>query len=132
MTTAVADTHALIWWTLGPGKKLGRRANHLFSEAERGRCTIYVPAMALVEVAEALQTGRLRAASGFGRWMGQLLASAFVVADLTPDIVLEAEGLYAIPERSDRLIAATATHLDCPLISRDPVFARVAGLETIW
>jgi predicted nucleic acid-binding protein len=37
-----------------------------------------------------------------------------------------------IPERGDRLIAATALELDYPLITRDPEIAAAAGLELIW
>ena len=47
-------------------------------------------------------------------------------------IVLRAHTLYAIPERGDRLIAATAAELDCPLITRDPEIARAAGVDLIW
>ncbi len=40
--------------------------------------------------------------------------------------------LYNIPERGDRLIAATAAALDLPLITRDPEIAQTAGVECIW
>jgi predicted nucleic acid-binding protein len=62
-----------------------------------------------------------------------LIASGrFVAADLTVEIILEAEGLYAIPERGDRLIAATAVSLQCPVITADSAFGRIPGLTTIW
>lgn len=133
MSLAVADTHALLWWTLGASKKLGRRAREMFARVEQGRASIYVPVMCLVEVSEAFRRGALRADVPFTRWSGQLLESGrFVAADLTMEIVEEAESLYAIPERTDRLIAATALQLGCPLISRDPAMSRVPGLTTIW
>ena len=52
--------------------------------------------------------------------------------DLTAAIVLRSQELYAIPERGDRLVAATAAELDCPLITRDPEIAAAAGVEVIW
>lgn len=132
-SVAVTDAHALIWYAIGPGRKLGRAARALLARAERGQATIYVPALVLVEIAEAFRRGVLRHDGGFTRWAKQLLASGrFVAADLTPAVVLEAEALYAIPERGDRLIAATAVQLDCPLITTDPAFARIASLATIW
>jgi PIN domain nuclease of toxin-antitoxin system len=133
MSVAVTDTHALMWWTLGPSKKLGRRARALFSHVEQRRASIYVPVLALVEVGEAFRRGGLRTDLTCARWTERLLRSGqFLTADLTPDIVLEAESLYTIPERTDRLIAATAVHLECPLITRDPAMSRIAGLTTVW
>jgi PIN domain nuclease of toxin-antitoxin system len=46
-------------------------------------------------------------------------------------IVLEAEALYGIPERGDRLIAATAASLGCPLMTSDSHIAH-QGIRTIW
>lgn len=130
---AVTDSHALIWYAMGPGRRLGRAARAVFGRAERGEATIYVPTLVLVEVAEAVRRGALRFDGGFSRWARALLASGrFVAADLTADVVLEADGLYAIRERGDRLIAATAVHLECPLITRDPALARVPSLATVW
>ena len=34
MSLAVADTHALLWWTLRASKKLGRRAREMFARVE--------------------------------------------------------------------------------------------------
>jgi predicted nucleic acid-binding protein len=44
----------------------------------------------------------------------------------------EAEGLYNIPERGDRLIAATAVHLGCPLLTNDPAITRSPTVATLW
>jgi PIN domain nuclease of toxin-antitoxin system len=130
---AVTDSHALIWYAIGPGRKLGRAARALFAKAERGRATIYVPALVLVEIAEAFRRGGLRRDGGFARWARQLFSSGFFVpADLTSAVIMEAEALYAIPERGDRLIAATAVHLEMPLITADPVLVRIASVETVW
>jgi PIN domain nuclease of toxin-antitoxin system len=133
VSVAATDSHALNWSAMGPARKLGRRARALFERAERGRATIYVPVLVLVEISEAIKSGHVPLTSGFTRRAESLLASGhFVAADLTTAIVLEAESLYMIPDRGDRLIAATARHLDCPLITRDPAVGRVPGLETIW
>lgn len=133
MSVAVTDTHALIWYAMGPQRKLGRGARAVFQRAERGQATIYVPVLVLVEIAEAIRRGVIRCDGGFSRWADRLLASGrFVAADLTAAIVLRADGLYAVPERGDRLIAATASHLECPLVTNDPAMERLPGLNTIW
>jgi PIN domain nuclease of toxin-antitoxin system len=133
MRVAVTDSHALIWYAMGRPRKLGRAARAMFARAERGEATVYIPALVLVEIAEAVRRGALRFDGGFTRWAGLLLASSgFASADLTTDVVLEAEALCAIPERGDRLIAATAVAHECPLITRDPAFARIPSLTTVW
>jgi PIN domain nuclease of toxin-antitoxin system len=105
----------------------------VFARAESGQATIYVPTLVLVELAEAARRGVIRCEGGFSRWAERLLSSGrFPAADLTSDVVLEAEALYTIPERGDRLIAATAAHLDVPLITNDQAIARVLSIRTIW
>jgi PIN domain nuclease of toxin-antitoxin system len=133
MNVAVTDSHALIWYAMGPQRKLGRAARTLFERAERRQAMIYIPVMVLVEVAEAIRRGSVRCEPGFTRWASRLFAAGgFAAADLTTAIVLEAEGLYRVPERGDRLIAATAATLGCPLITRDPDIARAADIATVW
>jgi PIN domain nuclease of toxin-antitoxin system len=133
VSLAVADSQALIWYATGAQRRLGRTARSLFARAERGGATIYVPVLVLVEVAEAMHRGVVRSEAGYARWAERLLSSGrFLAADLTPAIVSEAEALYGIPERGDRLIAATAAHLGCPLITNDPVIRRVPSVATVW
>jgi len=133
MSVAVTDTHALIWFALGPSRRLGRHARALFERAERRQATIFVPVLVLVELSEAIRRGTVRCEAGFSRWSAELLASGgFIAADLTKDAVFEAERLYGISERGDRLIAATAAALGCPLITSDSQMTRHAGLTTIW
>jgi PIN domain nuclease of toxin-antitoxin system len=133
VSVAVTDTHALIWYAIGPSRKVGRRARALFARAEAGQATIYVPTLVLLEIAEAVRRGVVICEGGFSRWAERLLASGhFPTADLTAAVVFEAEALYTIPERGDRLVAATARHLQVPLITRDPDIARVPSVRTIW
>lgn len=133
MSVAVTDTHALIWHITGESRKLGPRARAFFERADRGAATVFVPALAIVELAEAAHRGVLGFDGGISRWVASFLQSGgFVAADLTLDVVVAAERLYMIPERGDRLVAATALHLDCPLITRDPAMSRIAGLDALW
>jgi PIN domain nuclease of toxin-antitoxin system len=130
---AVTDTHALIWASSGQLPKLGRAARKLFEQAEARRATIYVPTLVLVEMGNEVHRGRIVIESGFDDWVAALFASGgFAPIELTTAIVLRAEQLYAIPEGTDRLIAATARELELPLITRDPEIERAAGVRTIW
>lgn len=130
---AVTDAHPLIWYGTRTWKKLGARARQVFEEAEAGRATIYVPTPALVEVGEGVHGGRISLEGGFARWTKEIFSTRhFFPVDLTLDIITHAEAFHEIPERDDRLIAATASSLGFPLITRDPEIARVAGIEIVW
>ncbi len=130
---AVTDAHALIWYAQSERRKLGSVARRIFDAADARKAVVYVPALVLAEVGESIQKGNIQLAQPFSAWADKLLATKhFVPVDLTWDVVLRAEELYEIPERGDRLIAATAAHLGFPLITRDPEIARAAGVEVVW
>jgi len=130
---AVTDTHALIWAIDGSRKRLGKHARKMFDNADEAKCAIYVPAFALAELGEACHKNRVTLALPFEEWSRAAFASGkYHEAELTAAIVYVAQRLYAISERGDRLIAATAVALDLPLITRDPQIAAAAGVECLW
>jgi PIN domain nuclease of toxin-antitoxin system len=130
---AVVDTHALIWYAVEEWAKLGSQARRVFREVEAGNGAIFVPALVMAELSEAVSRGQVDLPEGFVRWGRRIFSSGrFFPVDLSWQIVQRAEKLYVIPERGDRLIAATALELDYPLITRDPEIAAAAKLELIW
>ena len=130
---AVSDAHALIWAATGDLRLLGRNARRFFERVEHDHAAVYVPTIALVEIGEAVRKGTVRLPQGFEAWGRALLGSGrYHAIDLTPEIVFRAQSLFAVPERGDRLVAATALALDCPVITRDPSIAGVPGLDVIW
>ncbi|MFQ5680205.1 MAG: PIN domain-containing protein [Gemmatimonadota bacterium] len=130
---AVVDTHALRWAALGLSRKLGREARRLISRADTGRAAIYVPTIVLVEVGEAAWRGRVRLRGGFSSWtLGLFSNPSYVPLEPTTAVVLRAQELYGISERSDRLIAASALELGCPVMTADPEITAHPEVETLW
>ena len=129
---AVTDTHALVWWAQGRPSRLGRNARKLYEAVGEGRATLFVPTLVLVEIADLAGRGIVRLSDGVADWTRGLLSTGrFFAAELTVDVVLRAEALHAIPERTDRLIAATAAQLGYPLVTRDVRVAQ-AEVDVIW
>jgi len=109
---AVTDTHALTWYAMGRRAKLGKEARASFGLVGEGKAAVYVPTLILVELLEAAHRGDIELDGGGQAWVTGLLGSgSFFEAPLTAKIVLRAHSLPSIPERGDRLIAATAAQM---------------------
>ena len=129
---AVTDTHALLWASAGKLKKLGPHARRHFERTDAGEAAVYVPTVVLVEVDELHRVGKITLPLPFPVWCEKLAASGtYIVADLTADIVRRAHDLFDIPERGDRLIAATALALEVPLMTRDGAIAESAQVARL-
>lgn len=103
-----------------------------FEHVEAGRAALYVPVLVLVELGELARRGVIELRGGFEVWTWGLLESGrFFAADLTWEVVVRAEALYGVPERTYRLIAATAAVLGKPLVTKDGRIG-AAGVEVIW
>ncbi len=129
----VTDTHALIWYLEDAGR-LSIPAREFFDLCNDGEVEIFVPTICLVEMVYLAEKERippelqkvvlLEICEG---------ASNFIPVDLTPSIVLSLEQIPRsdIPDMPDRIIAATAVHLNLPLITRDNNI-QLSQIESIW
>ena len=133
MGPVVADTHALIWYLFEP-EELSAKAHAALREAEANPGIIYVPSIAIVEVRYLVEKGTITE-DVFQRMVNSLLDSstAPTAVPLDHEIcrTLGQIPKIKVPDMPDRIIAATALHLNLPLITRDRKI-RASNIQSIW
>ncbi len=130
---AVLDTHAAIWYLLDSSKLSGPVYSLIDGAAASGKPT-HISAISLVEVVYLVERGRI-ADDAFNRFASELESQnpAFAVVPLDAHVAtaLRRISRNVVPDMPDRIIAATALHLDPPLVTRDRRL-QSAGIQTIW
>ena len=133
MSAVVADTHSLIWYLFEP-TQLSIKARAAFTTAETVAGLIYVPTICVVEVRYLIDKGVLTE-SVFDELIASLLdantAPTIVSLDLNIVRCLQQVPKSQVPDMPDRIIAATAVHMNLPLITRDHKI-HASEIETIW
>lgn len=129
--SALLDTHSWIWW-VSDRKRLSRSAARFLARPGLfGVCPI-----SCWEVATKVALGKLRLDRDVRMWVNQALqAENVVLAELTAEAAVTAgllgqDGFHGDP--ADRLIAATALHLQVPLVTKDANLRSFPRLVTIW
>ena len=130
---AVADTHAVLWY-LYDDPRLSRAAADLMQRAEETGDQIAVSSIALVETVYLIEKGRLDAAV-FERILAALDLPAATLVEVPVDqhivLAMRRTDRTEVPDLPDRIVAATALHLDVPVISRDRKI-RASTVMSIW
>jgi PIN domain nuclease of toxin-antitoxin system len=133
MITAIADTHAIIWY-LYDDKRLSAAASQFFDNAVQQGQQIGIASISLVEIVYLSEKGRIDAQAP-GRVFAALQNPASVLSEMPLNMsvvqALQQIPVTIVPEMPDRIIAATALHLQVPVISRDHKI-QATSLTTIW
>lgn len=133
MTDFVTDTHALIWY-LQDSPRLGSTAQAAFDACDEGKAIVYIPTICLVEIIYLQEKGRIPADLLTQLEAGlQSNETGLIIADLTDEAAKAVKRVpkTQVPDMPDRIIAATALHLDLPLLSRDRKI-QLSDVETVW
>ena len=121
MADYVTDTQAVVKFMMGK-KVINDKAHQVFLSADKGKSTIIIPAVVLMEVLYLFAKHRID--------IDLLLTEALLKSQnyqfepLIMEILKTASEITDIPELHDRLIAATAGYLDIPIITNDPVIRK--------
>ena len=133
MISAVADTHTVIWY-LYDDTRLSEKAKKLIEDTKEQGNQIGISTITLVEIVYLIEKGRIKE-DAFIKLNSELKDNQSVLVEipLTNRIVIDLAKIdrNSIPDMPDRIIAATALHLDVPLLSRDNKIKN-SRVETIW
>jgi len=133
MAALVVDTHAAVWYLLN-SSRLSSAAQRAIDDAADAGDPVYLSAVSLVEIVYLVEKGRLPAVV-IERLTAALSAldAGFTVAPLDEQAAWTVQRISRdiVPDMPDRIIAATASNLGFPRVTRDPAIAK-AGLTTIW
>ena len=133
MSVFVTDTHPLVWFTLEKHSLLSKKALAAFAAAEKGEAFIRIPAVVLWETAILERGGRIVLHGGFSSWSSAILKNPyFDLIPLEPETIALGTGYGFNSDPFDKMIAACATHLDLPLITKDTSIAGAGLVEIYW
>jgi PIN domain nuclease of toxin-antitoxin system len=133
MISAIADTHAVLWYLYDDARISGKAKRFIEETNDQGN-QIGISTITLVEIVYLIEKGRINM-KAFAKLNSELKDNQSVLQEipLTNRIVIELAKINrkSIPDMPDRIIAATALHLNVPLLSRDKKI-KISQVETIW
>lgn len=133
MKQYVTDTQCLLWH-LSEDRWLPRSVQRVLDAAEDGRAQVIVPSIVLVEAVFLLQRQKVKddVFAQLFELSEQPDANFYVTPlDLAVVKALRAFGPAAVPELSDRIIAATALALGLPLLTTDSAIIDSGLVRTV-
>ncbi len=133
MSVYITDTHSLLWFTLNKHSALSNKVLSAFESAVKGESFIYIPIIVLWEVAILEQKQRIKLNNGFIDWTTQVLKTkSFGIAPFEPEIIALGTGYNFNNDPFDEMIAAFASYMDLPLITRDNAITESGLVEIYW
>ena len=130
----VVDTHAIIWYLVEPD-----RLSQLALDALEGSITagepVYISAISLIEICYLIEKRRI--ATDLLQRILEVINDPdprliVVPINLSIAITLRDINRETVPDMPDRIIAATALHLNLPLVTRDSKIQSAGAIVTIW
>lgn len=134
MDDIVIDTNIVVWYFSGPQIQ-SSLAQAAIVAAQQSGGSIYIPSITIVELIYLIEKNRvpndvlvkLREALDDD-------TTAFELAELSRGIADELQTIdrSIVADMPDRIIAATASHLDLPLVTSDTDIQKLTNVTTIW
>lgn len=129
----VADTHTILWYLYGDSQ-LSLLAATVLESAEQAGDQIAIASVTLAEIIYLVEKGRIHSQS-FVRILAALEQDNPALVEIPFDRqvakAMQQIERVQVPDLPDRMVAATALHLELPVISRDRKI-QSSIVETIW
>jgi predicted nucleic acid-binding protein len=127
----VTDTHPFLWYLVGDTRRLGPAARVAFDQAEAGRAVIIIPAIVLAESLHVSEKGRMK--FKFERVLDMIESALnYRIYPLDLPVIRKASDLKGVSEIHDRIIVATAKHLELELITDDEEVRTSGQVQIVW
>ena len=133
MDDIVIDTHIAVWY-FADAAQLSKSAETAIDKAEANGI-IFVSAITIVELIYLTEKGKIPPdVLDLLRDALDDSTTAFRLIEISREIADEVENIPrpTVPDMPDRIIAATALHLNLPLITKAPKIQAVQSIQTIW
>ena len=121
----VTDTHPLVWYIVN--KKLKHDVDKIFSGAEKGEWTVFIPTIALAEIRYLAEHKKIEL--DFPELLRKIEASS----DFVP-VPLDFQTIKFMPENleiHDQIVVATARVLNAKLVTRDRKIRKLGIVECV-
>ncbi|MDQ3130436.1 MAG: type II toxin-antitoxin system VapC family toxin [Acidobacteriota bacterium] len=130
----VTDTHALIWYLFAMPELSSDAKNFMDNVAASGG-NIFIPTISFVEIIYLAEKGKLGAnvlprINAAIQTANSVLKSIELTHQITTSLAWIPRSI--VPDMPDRIIAATALHLNIPLVTKDHKIQALQNLITIW
>lgn len=133
MDDVVIDTHIVIWY-FADATQLSKPAETAIDNAEANGI-IYVSAITIVELIYLTEKGKIPPdVLDLLRDALDDPTTAFRLIEISREVADEVENIPRpiVPDMPDRIIAATALHLNLPLATKDHKIQALQNIQTIW
>ncbi|MEA1964373.1 MAG: type II toxin-antitoxin system VapC family toxin [Candidatus Aerophobetes bacterium] len=127
----VTDTHSLVWHMTGDSR-LSVKARRVFEEVDKGGNYISIPCIIFFELLYLVEKKKLTI--DFENFIAMVSSSRnYKIEPLCLPIIEKSRMIprEKVADPWDRLIAATSTYLNFPLITQDEALKKI-GLDVVW
>jgi PIN domain nuclease of toxin-antitoxin system len=125
----VSDTMAIILWL--EKRKLPAIVSGIFKSVENGDIELHIPAITLAEIGYLFE--RKRIDTSIHTVLNFCEHNKNVIIEpMSVSVIVKTFQITDIPELHDRIIAASASSLNCSLITNDPKISQSKFVTVVW